>query len=154
VSNLTVATGRRADDVAKVRQALAAIERDIAAGVNGANGIHNPYLAERMTWLRDEHERLEGVMADLHSLSDEALVAKYVPEARAVEAPTMREAFPNRGDFGPEHEIVSREPLPNRQVGPRIVPLPSPQSGQPISPERAQFGHTYSYDANGNLTVQ
>jgi hypothetical protein len=154
MSSLTIAHGRRSDEIKDIQEAIASIERDAANGANGANGMANAYLAERLSFLKEEKARLEDVIAELCRLSDDALVERYVPEVKAVSAPTMREMFPNRGEFEPEHEIVSREPLPNRQVGPRIVPLPSPQSGQPISPERAQFGHTYSYDANGNLVVQ
>jgi hypothetical protein len=144
MSAATIAEARRSNEVERLTKAIVSLERDIAEGVNDANGMLSAYKAERREWLTYERDRLREVIAELGALSPEALVAKYVPEARPVEAVPLRDTL-KRGDYSPGVQVVvhTDPPITRRTGG----------NPAPVHPTQAPPGVTYTYDAGGNLVA-
>jgi hypothetical protein len=109
---VNVAETRRASEVRRVQDKMADIQRELDRGVHGHNGALDPYLAERARVLAAERARLASTVADLEAVAGDELTERFVPEAKPVDAVSLRDSLTHRGDMLPSQKVVSRETHP------------------------------------------
>jgi hypothetical protein len=92
--------------------------------------------------LTDEAARLSDVITELGKLDNDALVQRYVPEAKPVQGTALREALSQKGEHGPSRLVVDRSVPESRRTG---------GNPHPVHPSQAAPGRTYGYDKDGSL---
>lgn len=118
MSAVAVAQGRRHSIIQRMNRRIEYLNGEIGRGTNGANGMHNDYLAERVNSLIGERDRLAAEIERLNGASDEDLVAELVWEDKRNKAleenppPPLRDVLTARGPMPPSQVVVNREPLP------------------------------------------
>jgi hypothetical protein len=145
VSNLSVAQQRQASELGRLHRRAGELDQEISRrNLQMRMNCTGPeVIAEALRPLRQAHAEAEQAIADLESLNDDALVSRFVPEARPVEAVLLTDALA-RGERGPAQRVVSREPLPVRHEG---------VEASPVQPTATPPGRTYGYDRDGNLVA-
>jgi hypothetical protein len=144
VSALSVAKDRRAAEIRRVQDSMADLQRELDHGVHGHNGVLDPYLQERARVLAAERERLASTVTELEGLGPDALVLRFVPEAKPVEVVNLEEAL--RGQNVPRQVVVNKDVprLTRREGG-------DPGPGQPMSGALSNWTpgqvHTPDYSA-------
>ncbi len=125
MSAISIAEQRRASEIRRISLQIDGMRVDARRGANGANGTTSSHLAEHNRWMESEADRLEQVIADLAKLEGDELVAKFCPEAKPVEALSLKDSL-GRGEYGPSKVIVSRETGRSHQTG--TAGLAAPES--------------------------
>src|SRR5258708_2071794 len=126
--HVSVANARRDDAIRRTKRQIDHIEGEIrrSNGGLGANGQRSDYLVERLALLRDSRDRLEAEIARMNRLSDEDLVAEFVPSIAQYEAAKdapvqdLRDGL-QRGGMVPQRADVNRTRPPVQPSGPRAV---------------------------------
>src|SRR5258706_6647913 len=86
--SVSVGNARRDDAIRRTKRKIDHIEGEIRRSNGGldANGMVNSYQVERLAMLEDSRDQLQAEIARMNRLSDEGLVAEFVPAVAEVEA--------------------------------------------------------------------
>src|SRR5258708_5097652 len=150
--HVSVANARRDDAIKRLKRQIDYIEGEIRRGNGGvgAGGQRNDYLVERLELLRDSRDQLQAEIARMNRLSDEDLVAEFVPSIAHFEATKdapvadLRDGL-QRGGMVPQRVDVHRNPPPVHHEGPAGGGVPWENAAGRGGPPGWGPGPVYTY---------
>ena len=128
MSDMSIALQRREAEVKHLGDKIASLKRDAAQSIHDHNGMRSQYKVQLREWCLGEAGRLEERITELDQMSDDQLIAAFVPEVQARRATQAADAAPlsdvlRRGAYGIGSEVVSSDLAHTRREGPPVSPV-------------------------------
>jgi hypothetical protein len=158
MSAVNIAQARRADRIRTINRSISNLDRQIARGDLGADGMKNSYLTQHAEWCKGEKVRLLDEVHRLSELSDEELVAELVPEVEREKA--IAKDLEENGPVGFEDTLPARNAAPRVDIVTNERTFSARRIGDPAAEHRTLIGANgaplppnvvYGYDADFNL---